>query len=344
MRFKHQLTYYTPDNSMLRNSILGITVAACFYASAAMAQDTATATDTAATEAPAMEKADGVETEAEAAKADAPTVDNQKAEEAATEKEESMSSHNAEEGAMEEPMADPVSHREAEMMQDMMDMPTDETHAGVFKTLRTRLPGMPIQSIADAAFPGLYEVVIGSSIIYVDETVSLLFQGELIDLEQGVNLTESRLTGIRMALISDLSDDKMLIYPSKTDSKRHITVFTDINCGYCRKLHSEIDTLLENGVAVRYLMFPRAGLDSESRIALDSVWCADNPQEAMTSAKAGEPIVRMDCDTPVEEHYALAEQVGLRGTPLIFLDNGLSIPGYRQANEIVEMINSADPL
>jgi len=90
-------------------------------------------------------------------------------------------------------------------------------------------------------------------------------------------------------------------------------------------------------------MFPRAGLESDSRVALESVWCSDDPQEAMTAAKAGQPIQPLACETPIEQHYALAEQVGLRGTPLIYLDNGTAIPGYREAKILVEMINSTEP-
>lgn len=220
----------------------------------------------------------------------------------------------------------------------------DARHAKVTEAFQVRLPNVPIDSISDAAMPGLYEVVTDSQVIYVNETVTLLFQGEMIDLDRGVNLTETRQSGIHMGLINDLGEDKMLVYKSKTPSDRTVTVFTDINCGYCRKLHAEIDTLLEAGVNVRYLMFPRAGLESESRVALESVWCSDDPQTAMTDAKSGIPISPISCDTPVEEHYKLAEQVGLRGTPLIYLDNGTSIPGYREAKVLVEMINSTEPL
>jgi len=224
-----------------------------------------------------------------------------------------------------------------------IETPTDETHKKVFEAFRARLPGVPIDSLSEGPYPGLYEVVSDSQIIYVDEGVSLLFQGDMIDLDSGTNLTESRLTGLHMGLINDLGEDNMLVYKSEIPSDRTITVFTDINCGYCRKLHGEIDTLLKGGVNVRYLMFPRAGLESESRDALESVWCADDPQTAMTSAKAGQPIAPMQCNTPIEQHYALAEQVGLRGTPLIYLDNGTAIPGYREAKIIVEMINSTEP-
>lgn len=221
--------------------------------------------------------------------------------------------------------------------------PTDETHKKVFQAFRERFPELPIDSLSDGPYPGLFEVITNSQIVYVDEGMTLLFQGEMINLADGINLTEARLSGIHMGLINELGEENMLVYQAENESDRSITVFTDINCGYCRLLHSEIDTLLQAGVSVRYLMFPRAGLESESRTALESVWCADDPQAAMTAAKAGEPIVEAVCDTPVETHYELAGKVGLRGTPLIYLDNGTALPGYREASVIVEMINTSEP-
>ena len=226
----------------------------------------------------------------------------------------------------------------------VMDEPEDEKLRAVFYGFRERFPSLNIDAIADGPHPGLYEVVTDSRVVYVSEDMSLLFQGNVIDLNAGVDLTEARLAGIHMGLINELGESKMLVYKAEPASDRNITIFTDINCGYCRLLHSEIDTLLSGGVNVRYLMFPRAGLESDSRVALESVWCAADPQQAMTSAKAGEPITEVACETPVEEHYDLAGKVGLRGTPLIYLDNGTALPGYREASVIIEMINTTEPM
>lgn len=230
---------------------------------------------------------------------------------------------------------------------NLMEPPENEQLRKVYDAFRLRLPTLSIDSLNETKLPGLYEIVTDSQVVYVNDTLSLLFQGELIDLENNINLTESRRTGIHMGLINTLGESKMLVYPGKkenaSDQERSITVFTDINCGYCRMLHSQIDTLLDAGVSVRYLMFPRAGLQSDSRDALESVWCAEDPLEAMTAAKAGQPIKPLKCDTPIEEHYSLAEQVGLRGTPLIYLDNGTAIPGFREAKVLVEMVRNSEP-
>ena len=123
----------------------------------------------------------------------------------------------------------------------------------------------------------------------------------------------------------------MLIYEPEGPSERSITVFTDISCGYCRRLHEDIDALLDEGVRVRYLLFPRAGLGSQGHKDLESVWCAEDPQAAMTAAKAGARITPATCENPIESHIALAEQVGLRGTPLIYLDTGRARAGLPRA-------------
>ncbi len=234
---------------------------------------------------------------------------------------------------------------ESDPADGILDGTGDEQHKAVYEAFLERFPGVPVESFTAAPYDGLFEVITEGRIIYVDAAMKTLFQGEIIDLDTGTNMTESRLSGIHMGLINSMGEDNMLVYkPSGEDTGRSITVFTDINCGYCRLLHSEIDTLLQAGVSVRYLMFPRAGLDTDSSVALESVWCDADPQAAMTSAKAGEPIQHNECETPIEQHYALAGQVGLRGTPLIYLDSGTAIPGYREAKVLVEMISSSEPM
>ena len=166
----------------------------------------------------------------------------------------------------------------------------------------------------------------------------------VIELGTRTNVTEGRLGGIQSALIEEVGEENMLIYEPEEDSERSITVFTDISCGFCRRLHEDIDVLLDAGVRVRYLLFPRAGIGSQAHKDLESVWCAEDPLEAMTTAKAGGPIVPATCDNPIETHMALAERVGLRGTPLIYLDNGDRVPGYREPAALAAEVNDSEPL
>lgn len=210
--------------------------------------------------------------------------------------------------------------------------------------ITTQLPGITVSSLLETDITGIYELVSDGRIYYVDESAEYLIDGSLIRLEDRLNITDGRLGSIHMRLIDSVDEKNMLIYEPEADSTRSITVFTDISCGYCRRLHAELDTLLEEGVRVRYLMFPRAGLGSQGHKDLESVWCADNPQEAMTNAKAGGKIAAKSCPNPIEEHIALAERLGLRGTPLIYTDSGEKIPGYREASALVTMINSSKPL
>jgi len=127
-----------------------------------------------------------------------------------------------------------------EPITDSPDNAANEAHQQVLEAFQARLPGVPVDSISEGPYPGLYEVITQSQIIYVDEKVQLLFQGEMIDLNSGINLTESRLTGIHMGLINEMGEENMLVYKSEEPSDRSITIFTDINCGYCRRLHAEI--------------------------------------------------------------------------------------------------------
>lgn len=222
--------------------------------------------------------------------------------------------------------------------------PTDPVLNELFFKVKGQLPNLPISEIRETPYAGLYEVTFGARVIYVSADASFLFQGSLVDLNARVDLTQERLTGLQMQSINNVGEENMLIYTAKENQNRSITVFTDVDCGYCRRLHSEIDTLLENGVNVRYLMFPRAGVDSSSHKTLESVWCADDPLEAMTAAKAGQPIEEKSCDNPILEHMELASEVGLRGTPLIYLDDGTMIPGYREASELVTLVQSSTPI
>lgn len=210
--------------------------------------------------------------------------------------------------------------------------------------LAETLPGIAVSSVSKTAIPGLYELLTDGQIYYVDESAQYVIDGNLIELSTRANLTDARLGGVHMGLIESMGEENMLIYEPEKPSTRSITVFTDISCGYCRRLHAELDTLLDEGVRVRYLLFPRAGLGSQGHKDLESVWCADDPLEAMTNAKAGGQITPKSCDNPIEEHIAVAERVGLRGTPLIYTDSGEKVPGYREASVLASMVNESDPI
>lgn len=224
----------------------------------------------------------------------------------------------------------------------------EESMAAMRQAIGEQLPDIQITSLAKTPIEGIYELISSGQIYYVSEGARFVFDGELIDLESRVNLTTERLGSIHIGLINAMEESEMLVYEPENSSAgdgeyRAITVFTDTSCGYCRKLHNELDTLLGAGIKVRYLLFPRAGIGSPAHKNLESVWCAEDPQDAMTVAKNGGSVDSRTCANPIESHMALAEQVGLRGTPLIYLDTGQQIPGYRSANELVQLINEGEP-
>ena len=141
-------------------------------------------------------------------------------------------------------------------------------------------------------------------------------------------------------VIEDLDEAGMVVF-APDHVKSTITVFTDTSCGYCVKLHREIGQTIAGGVKVRYLGYPRAGVNSRSFKTLVSIWCADNAQQAMTKAKMGIAIETRNCSTQIDRHMEAAERIGIRGTPTIVLQDGTVIPGYMPAGRLVEISNRA---
>jgi thiol:disulfide interchange protein DsbC len=207
-------------------------------------------------------------------------------------------------------------------------------------TIRKALAGLQIDAIEPAPIAGFYEVVVGSHVVYVSADGRYMLQGDLIDLKTRLSLTEPRRREAQRAAIEAVGEDKMIIF--KPENVKHkVTVFTDIECGYCRKLHSEIDKYLDAGIEVRYLMYPRAGVGSSAYKKAVAVWCAADRNSALTDAKAGKSIEMKTCDNPVDEHMELATTLGLRGTPFIVLENGEVQPGYVPAERLARLLDGA---
>lgn len=206
--------------------------------------------------------------------------------------------------------------------------------------LQAALGGVQPDSVADSALPGLYEVTIGAQILYLSEDGRYVIQGDIVDLASSDNVTENRRNGLRAKAIEAVGEDKMIIFSPKGETKYTITVFTDLDCGYCRKLHQEIASYNDLGIKIRYLMFPRTGLNSESYDKAVSAWCADDRNEALTRAKRGETIEPRTCDNPVSQHYNLGQQLGVRGTPSIILADGEMVPGYVPADRLLQMLSN----
>jgi thiol:disulfide interchange protein DsbC len=194
--------------------------------------------------------------------------------------------------------------------------------------LARRIPGSKAEDFRPSPVPGLYELAQGAEIVYVTSDGKYAFAGDLYDLNDDTNLSERRRRDSRLALISGVPEAQMLVFSPK-DPKYTITVFTDIDCGYCRKLHGEMAKYNELGIRVRYLFYPRTGPATESWDKAVSVWCSPNRNDSFTRAKRGEMIRAAKCgSSPVERDFELGQEMGLRGTPAILLSNGDMVPGY----------------
>lgn len=204
------------------------------------------------------------------------------------------------------------------------------------KAIRQALGGVEATSIEPAPLPGLYEVVVGAHVIYMSADGRYMLQGELIDVLKRESLTEPRRRQAQLAAIEGVSEDKMIVFkPEKV--KHTITVFTDIDCGYCRKLHNELGQFMDAGIKVRYMLFPRAGAGSNSYDKAVAVWCSDDRNQALTDAKNNKPIAMKTCDNPIGEHMQLVDELGIRGTPFIILEDGRTQPGYVTAQHLARL-------
>ena len=194
-------------------------------------------------------------------------------------------------------------------------------------------------TIKPTVIDGLYEVMYGAEVFYFSADGRYVIQGSMIDLDTNENLTETARTSIRSNLLSKLDESEMIIF--SPDKPRYtITVFTDIDCGYCRKLHSEMGQLNSYGIEVRYMMFPRSGANTPSYQKAVSVWCSKDQQTSMTKAKAGENVPEANCDNPIESQFLIGQRLGVTGTPALFLDDGTLVQGYRPAKELATMLDS----
>ena len=217
----------------------------------------------------------------------------------------------------------------------------DVDKSALAKLLMERMPSLTVaeSNISPSAIKGLYEVMVGANIYYVSANGRYLIQGRMFDLIDKKDLTEEKLAVAKAALINAVSLDEMIIFQAPMQ-KYVINIFTDIDCGYCRKLHSEIDQYMAEGITVHYLFFPRAGKDSESYNKAVSVWCAGDRNAALTGAKSNKnPPPEKTCDNPVDEHMALGDELGVRGTPMMISPKGMIYPGYMPAKKLAEALS-----
>ncbi len=217
-----------------------------------------------------------------------------------------------------------------------------EPSKAIVDGIKNLAPTASVSSMEKTPIKGIKEIVInsgrGGEVYYISDDGKYLLNGNMIDTTSREDLTENKKSGIRKELMAQFGKDQRIDFFPK-EMKHHIMVFTDIDCGYCRKLHNEIDEYNKLGIGISYLFYPRAGLKSPAYDKAVTVWCSDNRQEAMTNAKSGIALENKTCDNPVEAHYKAGQSANVTGTPAIVLENGKLMPGYLPPEKLLQRLN-----
>lgn len=205
-------------------------------------------------------------------------------------------------------------------------------------TVANLFSGIEAEDIYPSDIDGWYTVRKGAIVAYISADGRYLLQGDLIDLEQQVNLSEQDRNKSRVQTMMQVGDEDVIVFTP--DTVRHtVSVFTDIDCTFCRRLHSQMDEYMDEGIEIRYFLYPRNGPASPSWVKAEQVWCADNRNEALTAAKQDEDFESHECDSSiVSTHYSMGQDVGLRGTPAIVLEDGTLFSGYMPPKQLAEAI------
>lgn len=209
--------------------------------------------------------------------------------------------------------------------------------AEVRKNIAKALPAVALESVEASEIKGVMRVTtVNGEVLFVSDDGKHFIAGDLyaINGDRIENISEKHRETARAEKVSSIKADKKIVFPAKGETKARIAVFTDIDCGYCRKLHREVPAMNDMGIEVSYLAYPRAGFGSDSYGKYVSAWCAEDKLGAMTLAKNGKSIPAKNCDNPVDEQFRLGQAIGISGTPAIVLEDGRLIPGYLTADKL----------
>ncbi|MGB0210920.1 DsbC family protein [Algiphilus sp.] len=215
---------------------------------------------------------------------------------------------------------------------------TDAELSALRDKLAKRVPNLDGSEIRATPLDGIYEISRGMAVGYVTADGRYLLEGDLIDLATGRQITEERRREARKVVLEEAAERSITFGGDEADHL--VTVFTDIDCGYCRKLHSELDDYTDRGIGIRYLLYPRSGKDSDAYRKAVATWCSDDRKEALTRAKQGQDPGTKSCDNPVDQHLLAGRKLGLRGTPMMVLPSGELIQGYVPAERLISRLES----
>ncbi len=214
-----------------------------------------------------------------------------------------------------------------------------DEYSQIQERLEALVPDVSGLMISETPMPGLFQVRIGSDVIYMSEDGRYLIQGRVIDLETQRDLTEAAMSGMRKEQLQALDSAQFVTFGDDS-ADFDVLVFTDPDCGFCRRMHEKIDEYNEHGIRVHYLAFPRAGEGSQTHTNMVSIWCAEDRQEAMDIAKMGRTPPSATCDNPVMDQYRLGQNLGVTGTPSLMTFDGDIIPGYVPPDQLRERLEN----
>lgn len=200
-------------------------------------------------------------------------------------------------------------------------------------------PNLAIDSIETAPLPGFLEVIVGGQVLYVSDDGKYLLQGSLFDIAEKKDLSQAGLAKVRREIVSGIPAGERIVF-APANPKHTVTVFTDVECGYCRKLHEEIAEYNKRGIAIEYVAFPRMGPGTEDFRLMETVWCSPDRRKALTDAKAGRDVPARACSNPVANHYQVGQRIGLTGTPMILTEDGTQMPGYMPPDALLGALES----
>lgn len=217
------------------------------------------------------------------------------------------------------------------------EYPAGSPESAAREAIRTIAPQLRVDRISAAPIAGFRQVIVGGQVVYVSDDGQYLLQGTLLDVGERKDLNEVAMADLRRELLATVPDSDRIVFAPE-DPVYTVSVFTDVDCGYCRKLHGEIADYNAKGIAIEYLAFPRMGPGSENFDEMVAVWCAEDPHAALTEAKAGGAITGT-CTSPVAMEYALGQRLGLTGTPMIIASDGSQLGGYVPPAQLRQMLD-----
>lgn len=223
----------------------------------------------------------------------------------------------------------------------MAESPSDAERA-VREAVRSLNPQVVIESVRPAPVAGWQEVNVGGQIVYLSNDGKYLMQGMLFDVASKTDLTEASRVAIRLKEMATSPRSDHIVFSPKDKAKWNVKVFTDVDCGFCQRMHAQIDDYLKRGIEIEYIQWPRGGIGSDHYRKAVAVWCATDRQKAITDAKLGKDPGNATCPNPIEKQFNLGLKIGVSGTPALVFEDGSMQPGYLPPDQLLARLQEMD--